>query len=661
MLVPQSIDELRSYALKEDEASMIAVERPDYEPKEVAYLDAIRKRLQSAKTQRDGNMEQFDGMTYVERCQQNRRLAQTAVKPRTNRAEIEFSTGMPRKKLLDQLAQLNGLNLSADVTAFDENNFALAELGEAVENIYEKQVELTNDEERAMLRRYVLFEQGEVFVERIWQNDYKPEKKLQQEFKGKFRGVNWSERLKKVLGGLKTNVVRNEYVYLGDITKFFMEDEPFIFSRRLMSHSQLEPLFKDFEMWKYIGFTLKYFDSAFSYTGINSFNPFWALETVQKGFHECIAYQDKDNNEFQYFIDGIPMFPIGFPMPWKHGNYSIVKQLNEIIDPDFAYGRSLIQRVKMSGAMEDEMWRNVLTMFQQMLKPPMINNTGLVLSSRIFLPGVMTNNIPDGKLKPLLEGLRQGMRGELQVLDLVRSNLNENSAEPQFGGQAAKGAQTATESSFLQAQAEKIFGQAILVSALLEKKLAYLGVDLILENYFDPVDTKLNEISQTLENVYRTSNVMKPVHGKGMGQEVVMTMDKGKMPSAYGVFQAEKQQEKVSGMPTKIIVLDREEILKTRYAFRISVVPMPRRSSNLQKLMFREKTEIYKNSPNFSMDWFEEHAAITFGDNPSKVFNKQQVPTAAPGIMPPQDPRMAAAKQMPQERKPALNTAGMGM
>lgn len=660
MLIPQSLQELRSYAQKSDEAAALSIEAPQYTDEEIKYLSAIRRRLADAKTMRDGNFEQFDGMSYVERCQQNRRLAQTAVKPRANRAEVEFSTGTPRTKLLEQMAHLNNLNLQPDVTAFDEQNFALAELGEAMEDVLEKQGELTNDEERQMLRRYTMFEQGEVFVERTWENQYKNEKKLRGEFKGKFRDVEWGERVRVALGGLKTEVLRNEYVYLGDITKFFMEDVPYAFTRRAISYDKLAPLFSKFEMWKYVEMGMKSFDASSQFTGINSFNPFWLLEAVRKGFCEVIIYQDPCNNEFQLFINGIPMFPIGFPLPWKHGGYNFVKQVSEIIDADFAYGKSLMQRMKMAGAMEDEMWRNVLGMYQQLLKPSMINNTGQVLSSRMFLPGAITNNIPEGKLKPLLEGFRTGLKGEAQVLSIVRENLNETSSNPTFNGQSDGKVPTATQVSIQQAQAEKVFGQAVIVSALLEQKLAYLGIDLILENYFDPIDTKVDEIAGGLRNVYRTSNVMKPIEGRGMGQEVVLTAESDEVPSAYEVYESEKAQEKVSGIPTRIIVLNRDEIQQAKYAFRVKVLPTPKRSTNMQKLMFREEAELFMLSPNFNWGWFEEKSAVTYGENPSKVFNQMQmgVPTAAPGMTPPQDPRLAAAKQLPN-RRPGIQAAAM--
>ena len=659
MLIPNSIKELRSYASREMEGAALDLEMPEYNETEQQYLTALRQRLTASKTQRDQNHEQFDGMTYTERCEQNRRLAQTAVKPRENRAEVTFSTGTPRSKLLAHLAHLANLNLSADLTAYDENNFAVANMGEAVEDILEKLEDLEEGEEKKIRRIYTLFEQGEVFVERIWHEGYQLDKRLKnKEYKGKFRNVEWVELTKKALGGLQTNIIRNENVYLGDITKFDMtgqDGQPYVFTKQILSYSHLEPIFKGFEMWKHVSMLMKNWDSAFSFADATGFNPFWSLESVKKGFCEVIKYQSECDNEFQVLINGIPMYPPGFPMPWKHGRYSIEKQIAEIIDEHFAYGKSLMQRLKMAGALEDEMWRNVIFKFQQMLKPSMVNNTGRVLSSRIFMPGVMTPNIPEGKLKPLLEGFRDGMKGEGEILALLRSNMNDNSTEPQFNGQGAKGDQTATEISALQAQAEKVFGLAVLVASFLEQKLARLGVDLIMENYFSPIDTKIDEVRGTMQNVYRSINVEKPIEGRGMGQEVVMVAeDQQQVPSPYQIYNEEVKREEEAGIPTKIIVLNREEIKNSKYAWRVKCIPTPRRSTNMQKLMFKEQVATFSASPNFSLDWFEEKAATVYGENPQKVFKR--LPTAAAGIPLPNggDPRMDAAKMQPTEKKPSI-------
>lgn len=676
MMIPATLKELQSYAAIENEAGAIGVDKPDYTPEEVKYLTALRQRLTSAKTQRDANHPQFDGMTYVERCEQNRRLAQTAVKPRTNRAEIEFSAGTPRVKLIDHLAHLANLSLGADITAFDENNFAVAEMGESIENILEKQEELDNGEEKRVRRFYTLFEQGEVFAEREWKDGWMKQKTLQGKFTGNFRGVKWNTHMKKGLGRLMTSIIRNEHVYLGNMTLFDMDEQPYIFVRKVLHYTDLEPVFGKFTMWKYVQMTIQNWDSAFaSNGGLTSFNPFWMLDSVKKGFVEVIIYQSniQHDNELQVLLNGIPMFPPGFPLPWKHGQYSIVKQVAEIIDEHFAYGKSLMQRLKLAGGLEDEMWRSVFVSFQQMIKPPLINNTGTVLSSRIFMPGTIVNNIPTDKLKPLLEGMRNP-RGEAEVLRMVSENLNQHSSSPQFSGQSPAGDPTATEVSAVQGNAEKIFGLAILIAALLEQKLTLLGIDLILENYFDPVDQKVDKVRDTLRNVYRTSNIQKPIQGRGMGQEVVAVTDKESTPSPFQVFDAERKISGRSGMPTRIIVLNRDQILASRWTWRARVVPRPRRTTNLQKLMFREEVDIFMLSPNFDIGWFEEKAAITYGENPEKVFKRQAAAPGAPGApaggpdatnpggMPKtdgtgqQDPRMGAARNMQSTRKPTVNT-----
>ena len=67
----------------------------------------------------------------------------------------------------------------------------------------------------------------------------------------------------------------------------------------------------------------------------------------------------------------------------------------------------------------------------------------------------------------------------------------------------------------------------------------------------------------------------------------------------------------------------------------------------MQKAMFQQETNVFALSPNFSMDWFEENAATTYGRNPQKVFNRQGGhvdPSVANGVKAPGAPANPVVK-----------------
>jgi len=653
-LIPNSLDELRSGIMK-DASREDQIDSPDYDDLEKTYLGGLRRRLTTAKNNRDTNHDAYDGMTYLEWCESNRRGATSYIKPRNNRQETNFTTGTTRQKLMIQLANLINLNLEPDITAFNHNDLVTTQLGEGMENILEKSREIDGDEEKKLMRQYTLMEQGEVFVEVMWKKGFELKKTLENFKEGQFKNVKIRSRLKKALGKLTSTVIRNEKVYKGDMTQPIFADQPFIFTAERVPYNDLEPMFKDFDMWKYVAFDMKHLldqtaDNESGYVGA------WNIGEYKKGFVEVIKYQSQVDNEFQLTLNGIPMLPIGYPLTEVSpaGEYMIDGQIFSIIDSHFSGGKSLISILKTSQALEDEFWKLVMLSEQQKLTPPMINNTGRVLSSRAQMPGVVTANIPFDKFKPLLEG--KGItQSEIAVLDMLRSNLEDNSTDKQFGGKAPEGDPTATEISVVQSQAEKLLGLTIFPAALLEKKLADHSIPILLKHWFDPVDTVIDGIKGSLKetNVFRRSNLEKSIDGQGVGQEIVEVTDKP-VPSPFEIFEEENKIFEQTGIPTRKIVLNRDDIMRYKYTFRTSVVPTPKKSSNLQKRAFQEEVATFSLSPNFSMDWFEENAAITYGRNPQKVFARQGGPV---------DPALANSIQRPGgagDEKTTLDNSGAG-
>jgi hypothetical protein len=635
MTIPQIIGGVKVADASEVFSDLVreSVERPNYEDSEIQYLGALKGRLKRAMEDRDQPHEFFDGMTYVERCAQNRRLANTYIKPKANKQETNFSTGSAHQKFVALVAGVFNNNFEPDITAFNEDDLAIGELGEAMEDILLKTEELDMDEEKKLRRQWVMFEQGEVFVEELVVDSVHLEKEIKGKFDGKFRGVEWTKKLKKSLPKFTRNVIRNEKVYLGNIHEFDIENQPFLFTVEVKPYEEVKDMYGEFEMFKYVSKDLTEFMNTASATSSTYF-PFWSLTSVKKGYVEILKYQNKGAKEFQCILNGVPMFPIGFPMPWKHGEYNLVKQVSEMIDEHFAYGKSVLQRLKTSQALEDEFWRLAILKGQQGAVPPMINNTGRVLSSRIFLPGTITNNIPEGKLKRVLEDTKGIENSEIAILQMFRDNINENSTSEVGQGQAPKGNPTATQIDAQMMAAEKLMGLSSFAGAMLEKKLSTLRLYNVLEKWFDPTGTKVDDVRR-LVNKYRSISVEKSIDGQGVGQEIVQVTDEANMPRhSVEVLTESNELTKKTGIPTTKIYLNRDAILSGKYLWRITVIPQPKKTSNLQKIMFRNMLNDFLFSPNVNLEFLEDEVAKAWGKNPSKAF-KRMAGMPAQGIVPP--------------------------
>lgn len=269
-------------------------EVPDYTEDEVKYLGNLQKRLEQTKNLREQPHSEFDDMTYTQYWQKNEDLANIKIKPKINKQDIQFQTGTLRTKLFAFLSSLLGLNLSGDISAYDKNDMKIGALGNAMEDIVEKTDELDNDEEKKMLRQYEMLKQGDAFVEEIWDDRWIIEKQPVENYTGKFRGVKINKKEVKKIGRPVRNIISGLSVYLGDLTKYEISDQPFLFTVQTKRYDEAEQIYGKFENWKYVSKSLKTFsgdsDKAMSQNA-------WRLLDTGEGLVEIIKYQDKENNE----------------------------------------------------------------------------------------------------------------------------------------------------------------------------------------------------------------------------------------------------------------------------------------------------------------------------------------------------------------------------
>lgn len=597
-----------------------------YNDEEKLYLSNLQKRLIRARDSRDSARDEFDGMSYIRYTEENRKLANSYIKPKTNREETNYQSGTIRQKLFAILASLNNLDLTADINVFNKDDIEMAGFGQSLEDILWKTEELDGDEEKKLNRQYILLEQGTVFVNEDWIEKVGRKKTLNQNFDG--TKADWTEKLEKVFEGASREIIQNEKVYLGDITQFEMRNQPYIFTVEVMPYDVAKQIYGKWDKWQYVDRERKRFANLDN--GENTlYNSNWLVSSIQDGQVEIVKYQDKPNNEFQIIINSIPMLPIGFPMPWKHGEYSLVKQVYSIISPHFAYGKSFPAVTRLQVAVWDEFLKLLVLKTQKSFKPPMANLTGRVLSSRVMMPGIMTQGINPDQLKLLdPEGSKGINSAEASALTIIRENIDSLTVNPTFTGQNTPGQQTATEIIEVQRQAKIVLGLTIFVASMLEKKLAELRVMNVLEHWFDPIDDVVNEARNGLIERFRSFTRKVPIEGTGMGQRLTRVTKEPKEP--YELFKEEEMIEEESGVPTRIVELKPDIIKSSKYHFYIAVVPREKRTSPTSKLMFREMLAdigvFERPNAGIGVNWshLASRFALNWEENPDKLFNQTE-------------------------------------
>lgn len=573
-----------------------------YSEEDREYLSFVQARLERARRLRDIEHPEFNGKTYLEYFEENEKIANTHhLDPRKNKDDVIVSAGTVEQKLDALLSNINNLNLGTEVLAYDRNNNRIVELGHAMDDIV-KMTEMLDgadgagDEEKRPLRQRELLKQGTVFVQEEWLKKFETKKKLKEKFNGQFTDYKgWSEKMELVFEGPTRTQLYGPNVYLGDITEFYIENQPFISVVVQKNYEEARKTYGKFDNWKFVQKGKIPPSSINAEEAKTIFENKWRMTELKDEQVEIVFYQDQANDEFQIIINGVLMMPIGFPLSavTPAGKYNVTKQVFRPINDKFAYGAAFVSSgsVKEVSAIIDEMLKLFILKTRKSFTPAYVNISGRVIDSKVLSPGRISMGIDPNALQPIAGNEVQGVtNGELGMYKELQSLVNKSTVSDQFTGQAGQGRQTATEVIELQRQARLTLGLAILSCTLLEKKLGYLRLWNILQNWFEPIGDKVQAIdgARQLVKEYRRSVRDVSIEGEGLGERMVIPMD-GELPDPQVIREMERKEGEKRGMPVKKLFLNPEKLKAARLTWYIVVNPEERESSPFFKLLFREQ------------------------------------------------------------------------
>ena len=596
---------------------------PIWDEETTKYLGRLKTKLLFSKNQKESPLEEFDSMTYSQHWLANERMANTYITPKRNKFEVQFQSGTARKKLTALVSSIVGLNLQCEMSAYDDQDLKVSGLGNAMEDIQEKSDELDNEEEKFWLKVYELVKQGHVFVQDIWKESETVDKEFTKEFDGKFTFKDWKETVKKDCGRVESKILDGRCVYLASLKIYFIEDQPYVFTVMEDLYEDLEKIFSKYENWKYV----KREGGSSILTDQTNLSSNWALQNHPDGKCEIVRFIDVRDNEYQILINGVPMLPLGFPIPWGR-RYNIIQQNLDIIRHDFAYGKSFISLIKNNVQLLDEMLRGQLMKFWQSIVPPRLNTTGAIVPQNIFNPGKITSGIPKDSLPRLMEDSNL-TNAEFNMIAQIQAFVDASSVSPTFTGQSEGGNKTATQIVEVQRQGRIMLGTLILACSLLKKKESKLKNELLLQNWFDPVDTKADEVKQEVVDRYRVISRDRMIDGKQGTRFVVPTEEEY---TTDDVYQQEQDLTKKMGKPIRLLVMKPSILKSVDYIWRYVVTAQEKKTSAMNKMLFsQEITDATNLGLPLNIDYVMEKFAEVWGDDPTKLFNKGQQPIPVEG------------------------------
>ncbi len=612
-----------------------------YTPEEQAYNTYLIQRLQRAKEARDRKYPEFNNKTYNQYYENNEKIANTYIEPVENETESPIATGTVEGKLNTLLAHIDNLNLTPEVLAYDRNNQMLRELGTSFTDIMAVTAEHDGgddggDKEKRMARQRELLKQGTVFVQENWVSKYEIKKKLNGGYDGRFKNFSgYSQKLEKVFEGCSRDLIHGLNVYLGDITAFSMNDQPYAFTVEQMHYDTAKTLLGQFENWIHVRPGAPTKTGTDTATGARTiYDTKYRVSTLSEDQVEIIKYQDPSRDEFMIMVNGIMMLPPGFPLSavTPAGRFNIAKQTLYIINSQFAYGKAFVS----SGAVYeisrvlDRMIRLFELKTRKSITPAYINTTNRVIPSRVLNPGNISMGIPAGALQPIGTESQGVTSSEFQVFQELQAQIERSTVSATFQGQQSSQGATATEIIEIQRQAKLTLGLIVSACTLLEVKLSYLRLHNIIGNWLQPIGT-YEDGTARYRNVTRKVNIK----GYGEGERRVIPVD-GSLPSPEAIRMLSLSEEATYGFPVRRMYLSPKLVKEAEIRWYIVVEPQEQHSSAYFKLLFREMLgdamSLFQLGIQPNTSGITDEFGKVYNVDKSKIFASDEIPVAPAGM-----------------------------
>jgi hypothetical protein len=597
-------------------------------------LSTLYSEFTIARDQRDDHHDGFDGMNLLEWVEFNAKTGSSYIEPRKNATDVNIVTGIPREKAYAVASNIFKMNLEPSAHAFDKQDHEDAEIGRAFTYLLRKSNELDNDEMKKLLRILYLLEQGTVFIEESWV----PRTKMRKTMRNKkfldpatgFKGLKWDEK-EETTYHAERRILDLTSVYLGNINVFDINKQPYIFTREVMSYAEAKAIYGNWSEWHFV--TPGKSRGPFTDDGATDV-PYrdFRLEELGDQQVEILKYQNIWSDKYQIVINGVMMLPANFGLPWNWVSeedegkcYSITKTVLEPISPYFAYGKSMMAKVRVHAELLDELLRLLIHKTKQSAKPPVGNMTGMTLTPRIFDPGTLWEGVNPDKIKRLID--HDGVTAsEYQLYNLVRETVDNMTVSPSFQGQKSKGGTTATEIIEMQRQAQLTLGLTLFAVRHMEEKCNYLRLQNILENWTQPTDERVEMVKDQLvtKRKYRSYSLENATLRNSVGTAEVEFTDfvptpKGRKNMSYNLLNQERRGKK--GKQRIYISLPLLQYMRARWFIRVN--PTERESDDLNKVLFTEKigqAMQFFGPDQINIDSFKREFAAVWGSKFDEIF-----------------------------------------
>ena len=563
-----------------------------YTQDEMDYRSMLIYNATVSRQRRDTSHVEFDNMTYPEWWENNNKIRNGYIEPKQNPSDINATTGTAREKTNSMLASLLSLNLEPSFEAYDKNGVKNDELGQIMGDLERKSREMEcpdYDWKRTKIYDEYLT-QGIVHTRERFREFSVPQFTLENLDISNIEKAKIERGMDKAHKYCDTELLLGLNVYPGNIREPSLENQPFMFVRRILSMKEAQAIYGKWDRWKNVPLMKRDFFAV-----ANDYRPYnnWTLVGFREQYVEELEYFDKWANQYMILLNGTMMFPVKkdtdgnfLTMPLTSINgvceYPIAKGDNESM-PNFYYSRSIPSKTRVEQQLMDETVKAMVWKMRQSYRPPMGNMTGEEVSADIFDPATIWDDLDADKLKPLIPntGVTQA---DHSMAMFVKGMIDEKSVSPVMEGQEPNTRSTATQIIEQRKMGMQKMGLPISGIVAYEKKRSLLRVYDILTHWTLP--QKLSDGISMMQNQYKTITV-KSNFKDGSGNRIIeFTKD---VLSDEQTYAEEKIVEQLTGVKTRKHTINPELLKKTiEWNWYVTITPKPKEDSAIKVAQFEE-------------------------------------------------------------------------
>lgn len=640
------------------------IAQPDYSPEELEMKNWELQEITTDYNRRESPHRLLNQRTYSQNYRENMLAANSDTPPRANAEDTMVVTGTTREKVLSIVSAVLQLNFETSFMAFDHNDQQDEELAEAMKDCVDRANKMEQWDEKKIYAYFEMAVQGDVYVEENFIEETVTDKKpikLSEVTEALMKDFKADYKTKVTTGMCVRNLIPGTQVFKGSMTERILRNQPHIWTREVRPYEVTKSIYGKLPRWDYVPRKLVVAGPGLITDQIlASIN--WRLEGIPDENCEILKRQDRFNNTYSLYINGVKMLPNDFPLPWGFGEYNIVQGSLEPISAFFSESKSIPCKTKLDQEILDEMYRLAVLKTQKSFMPPIANYSTNILGRSMFLPGKVTNNLQKGDIEVLGgdPGAYSMKPSEFQMIEMIKKFIDDKSISPALEGQPGQGDQTATQNNNVMQQAKQKLGLMIFGFMQFHMNLDLLRLYNVLENYTQPIDTKLNKVKDGVINKYRTISLNKQIGNKGYGTKQIQFTTEHNTPAKLWDMENGVTRDS-SGVPistvkpkspTKIMQINPTILRSIKFSWYAQCDPVPRETSMSEKIAFgddlMQAMQLFGqqkvNLDYASMKWAEQRKL-----DPNLFFNKnaptgqQQQPqpgqpeSATPGLPAPQE------------------------